>query len=77
MANILPFTPHRTGRDGDRRYLVEWEDYDGLTREIYFAYYRAAERFAAKIELTLLTETLADLQGKAKEQRDDNSEENT
>jgi len=52
---------HRTrDRDlyGELEYSVEWQDNDGVGRELYFKSRRAAERFASKIESELLSEAV-------------------
>jgi hypothetical protein len=45
---------------GDLEYCVEWTDNDGIGRERYFKSFRAAEKYALKIETELLDEAVRD-----------------
>jgi hypothetical protein len=68
MANILRNKPCHVALSGGRRFRVEWEDNGGLTRDRHFDSYRAAGRFAVKIETRLFIEALQDFNAIAKDQ---------
>jgi hypothetical protein len=57
MAEIIS---GEVGPYGERGFIVEWEDNFGDFRERFFTTKRAAEKFAVRIEMDLLNETVTD-----------------